>query len=77
MESCEDFFQLIYANVTQSALQAMASETDTYPIGREEANTAGLKINATMSKPTVAVYPVPVDFWCESIMVTSSVIGVT
>jgi len=46
---------LTQANVTQSALQAMASETDTYPTGRKTTNAAGLKMKATVSKATVVV----------------------
>jgi len=54
----------------------MASERDTYPIGREATNTAGQKIRAMISRATVVVYPVPVDFW-ESNIATSSVVGLT
>jgi hypothetical protein len=75
MESCDDFFRLTQANMTQSTLHAIASETDTYPTGRKKTNAAGLKIKATVSKATVVVYPVPVDFW-ESNIATSSVVGV-
>jgi hypothetical protein len=41
----------------------MASERDTYPTGREATNTAGQKIKAMISRATVVVYAVPVDFW--------------
>jgi hypothetical protein len=53
----------------------MASERDTYPNGRETTNTAGMKMKATVSKATVVVYPVPVDFW-EANIASSSVVGV-
>jgi len=51
---------------TQSALQAIANEIDTYPNGRETANMAGIKTKATARNATVVVYPVPVDFWWAS-----------
>jgi len=76
MVSREYFFQFTQARITHSALQAIASERDTYPIGREAINTAGQKIMAMISRATVVVYPVPVDFW-ESNIATSSVVGVT
>src|SRR6266567_9311577 len=72
MESCDDLFQLNQANATQSALNATASEIDTYPNGREMTNTAGIKRNATTRKATVVVYPVPVDFCCASNITTPS-----
>jgi hypothetical protein len=75
MESCDDFFQLTKANVTQSKLQAIASATDTYPTGRKTSNVAGMKMKATVSRATIVVYPVPVDFW-ESNIAISSVVGV-
>jgi hypothetical protein len=74
MESCEDRFQLTHANVTHSALQAIASERDRYPNGREATNTAGLKTKATRSNATVVVYAVPVDLWLGSNISPSSVV---
>jgi hypothetical protein len=62
-----DLFQLTQANATHSALQAIASETDTYPNGRETTSMAGLKTKATMRNATVVVYPVPVGFWASNI----------
>jgi hypothetical protein len=62
MVSCEYFLQLTQAKATHNALQASASETDTYPSGRDTISTAGLKMNARTSKATVMVYWVPVDF---------------
>jgi hypothetical protein len=73
MVSRDDFFQLTQAKTTHSALQAMASKRGTYPTGREAINTAGQKIKAMISKPTEVVYRVPVDFWLESNIATSSV----
>jgi hypothetical protein len=59
---------------THKALQAIASETDTYPTGRDKISTAGLKTKAIRSRAIVIVYCVPVDFWWESNMATSSVV---
>jgi hypothetical protein len=73
--SCENFFQLTQAKATHNALQATASETDTCPNGRDTISTAGLKMKAAVSKATVIVYWVPVDFWWESNMATSSIFG--
>jgi hypothetical protein len=73
MVSCEAFFQLSQASAEQITLHAIANETERYPMGREMINTAGLKIKATINKATVAVYPVPVGFCCESNMTISSV----
>jgi hypothetical protein len=53
----------------------MASERDTYPTGLKTTNKAGLKMKATVSKATVVVYLVPVDFWQESNIATSSGCG--
>ncbi|MGH9632884.1 MAG: hypothetical protein ACRD7E_31655 [Bryobacteraceae bacterium] len=61
MVSSEYFFQLIRDKTTHNALQAIANETEAYPTGRDA--TAGLKMNATISKAPVMVYWVPVDFW--------------
>jgi hypothetical protein len=68
MESCDDFFQWTRARATHDALHAKASAARPYPNGRDTNNTAGMKINATASKATVIVYPVPVDFWWDSNM---------
>jgi hypothetical protein len=62
MEICDDRFQFTQANMTQTTLQAIASETDTTPSGREMISTAGLKTKATRRNAIVVVYPVPVDF---------------
>ena len=74
MES-RDFLQVAQAKMRHSTLQAIASETDTYPNERETSNAAGMKMKATTRKATVVVYPVPVDFWCASTKATSSVVG--
>jgi hypothetical protein len=70
----DDFFQLAQANVTQVMLTAIASKRARYPNGRKTNNTPGLKMNATLSKATILVYPVPVDFSIESNMATSQVV---
>ena len=74
--SCDDFFQATQASVTHSALHTIATETATYPNGREITNTAGMKIKATARKATVLVYPVPVGFLDASNKSTSSVVKV-
>ena len=74
MVSCEHFFQLTQEKATHNALQASASKMDTYPNGRDTISTAGLKMKATISKVTVMVYWIPVDFWWKS-MATSLVVG--
>jgi hypothetical protein len=55
MESWDDLFQWIQAHPAHSTLQAMASEAETYPMGREKNNTTGLKMKATASKAMVIV----------------------
>jgi hypothetical protein len=75
METRDDFFQLAQANATQEMLTAIASVRATYPNGRETTNTAGLKMNATLSKAAVLVYPAPAEFPLESNMATSWVVG--
>jgi hypothetical protein len=59
--SWEYFLQLNQAKARHNALQPSASEREAYPNGRETIKTAGLKMNATISKATVVVYRVPVD----------------
>jgi len=71
MVSWEYDLQLTQAYATHNALQASASETDTYPNGRDTISTAGMKMKATISKAAVTVYWVPVDFCWESNMATS------
>jgi len=66
MESCDDLFHLTQANATHSALQAIASEIDMYPNGRETNKTAGTNMKATTRNATVVVYSVPVGFCWES-----------
>lgn len=55
MESRENFRQSSHARITQSPLQAIASEIDMYPNGLETINNVGMKMNATTSKATVMV----------------------
>jgi hypothetical protein len=74
MESRENFFQLTQANVTDSALHAIANKNDGYPNGRKKTNAAGLKTKAATSRATVVVYVIPVDFWHESNIATPSVV---
>ena len=74
MESRDDLFQVTQAKAMHKALHAAASEANPYPNGRDRNSTAGLKMKATASKATVVVYPVPVDFWLESNMATSSIV---
>jgi len=54
-----DFFQLIQAIVTQTALHMNAKDSETYP-GRTAKNVAGMKMRAIASHATVRVYSRPV-----------------
>lgn len=58
----EEFLQLSQASSKHNALQTVANERETYPIGRVTASTAGLKTKPNRSKATVVVYCVLVDF---------------
>ena len=57
-----DLFHLAQAIIVQNALQAIASETDVYPRGRQTTNSAGLKMKATR-RYAIVMAPAPVDFW--------------
>jgi hypothetical protein len=65
-DESDDFFRLAQAIALQNALQAIASETDVYPNGRQTTNIAGLKMKATRSN-AIVMAPVPVDFWDANI----------
>lgn len=62
MVSSEFLFQLAQARITHKALKVRASEIEPYQMGRETIRAAGLKTKAPISKATVIVYWVPVDF---------------
>jgi hypothetical protein len=59
----------------QNALQAITSETDVYPNGRQTTNSAGLKMKATRRYAIVMV-PAPVDLWDANIANSLRLVGV-
>jgi hypothetical protein len=60
---------------TFTVIQAIAGEKSAESIGRETDNTARLSMKAAMSKVTLAVCPIPVDFRRASNIATSPVVG--